>query len=436
MLAALAALVLEGGVARADLADDAGRLAAHWSRAGAKVTRLEPMFLERGRARTFAPLAPGSGPLAPTPEAPGCLTVALIAVRTAELSVIPTENAAAMEALTRLRLPPIGGREVDGKTHSAGGVAVVSRCGASRVELGRLTAEIGSARGAVEIVVARSDAPLADLRDALPERSPGPVAPRGDAGGPLEPGPLAERLARAEGRARAEGAEGVSRVSLKASPRGVGGFELDLPEGCHRLEVMADIPTAVPHRGTDVDAEVHERATGRLLARDRADVPDARLDFCLGEPTPVGLAFSGAAGPVTVTLSKARWPLPAKAPARWGAKARAGLAGALRRRHAPVPEGDLFAESMGAAGLTSIPVEVEPGRCYLVGVALLRGEARTLRLSVPLGDRVLHDDGGERDGAVVGFCVEAQTSISVEVDARGNGPGWALGVWSAGAAAP
>ena len=50
-------------------------------------------------------------------------------------------------------------------------------------------------------------------------------------------------------------------------------------------------PRVVPRRATDLDAEAHVQEGSRLLARDRADVPDARLDFCLGEQTVVDIGF-------------------------------------------------------------------------------------------------------------------------------------------------
>src|SRR5438067_1898765 len=87
------------------------------------------------------------------------------------------------------------------------------------------TPTAGSTRAAVEGLVARAALPLGEIRDVLPERAAGPIAPRGDPGGAIEPGPLPERLARAEKRAKSEGAAHIVRASLRASIGGAGEFD-------------------------------------------------------------------------------------------------------------------------------------------------------------------------------------------------------------------
>ena len=326
--------------ARADLADDAARLAASWTARGAAVDRLDPVFLERGRARVIELDRPGS---AAKVEGSGCVTVAVVAVRTAELFVDEGDAGAGRKLSDPGVLPllPSPRRpEEDRRTRSAGGAAVISRCGASSLELKRITVEVTSPRAAVEILVARSAASLGEIREALPERAAGLLAARGDPGGPIEPGPIEGRVARAERRARAEGASRVVKTVTRASSAGVGRIQLKLGEGCHRLDVMAEVPSVVPRRATDLDAEAHVQEGARLLARDRADVHDARLDFCLGEQTVVDVAFAGASGAAPVTVSDALWTTPSTVPARFGPRARAGFAGALIKRHAPAPVED------------------------------------------------------------------------------------------------
>jgi hypothetical protein len=427
-LAALAILAVSAP-ARADLADDAERVAREWTQRGARVERLAPIFLEHGRVRALRfPL--------PALSDPACLTVAFVAVRTAEISVASADRPARGGEPGILPVP-LARREGDRRQPSAGGAIALTRCGALRVELARLAIEVATARAAVEILVARSEMPPAELREILPERAAGPSAPRGDTGGPLEPGPIGERLARAALRGRGEGAIEVERSSVRAQASGAGQAVLRAAEGCHRVEVMAETPSTFPHRGTDVDAEVREPG-GRLLARDRADVPDARLDFCVGETQPVSITFVGAAGALPVHLAHARWPLPAHVPASFGARARAGFAGALFRRHAPAPAGPPIFSSIGVQGPTSIPIEIQPGRCYLAAAALTRGEARTLRLSVTVGDRVARDDVQQEraEGAALAFCSESETTARLDVDVRGSAPWWALALWPMGSVSP
>jgi hypothetical protein len=439
--AGLAALAVLAGsaVAHADLTDDAARVARVWTQSGARVERLAPIFLDHGRVHTLAlPAAGEPVTMAATASKPlGCLTLALLAVRTAELLVGPAVGAGHEGAADR-PLGPLFTHVPEGspRQHSAGGAAALVRCGEARAEMGRVAVELLSVRGAVELLLVRSESPLAEVSEILLERAAGPLAPHGDTGGPLEPGPLGERLARAERRARSEGAAQVVRTTMRAGAGGVGQVELPLADGCHRLDLMAEVPAVFPHRATDVDAEAHD-AAGRLLARDRADVPDARLDFCLGEAGAVTVPFMGAAGTVAVILSDARWPLPAHVPAHFGVRARGGFGSALFRRHAPAPPGEPIFETLGVQGPTAVSLAIEPDRCYLAAMALVRGEARSMRLSALVGDRVARDDTAERpEGVALSFCAQGETVARFDADVRGNAPWWALVVWPLGGASP
>ena len=81
--AALAGLAIlaAAGAARADLPDDADRIERMWTLRGAHVTRLPPVFVEHGRARTIVVPPPPEG------QAPDCVAAALVAVRTADFLV-------------------------------------------------------------------------------------------------------------------------------------------------------------------------------------------------------------------------------------------------------------------------------------------------------------------------------------------------------------
>ncbi len=431
LLAASPALLVVA-TARADLQADAERLAAAWRGRGAQVERLAPVFLERGRGRSIA-VVPG-GASASEGEA-GCVTVALLGMRTIELTA---SVEAGLPAAAPLPLPRALARpaEDEARLRSAGGALLLSRCGGDRAALQRVNVELGSPRGSVEIVVARSSIPLGEIREVLPERASGPIAPRGDPGRAITPGPLLERLSRGERRAKSDGALRSTRALMRASGVGAGQFDLALSEGCHRLELMAEAPGAIPTRITDIDAEVHVQEGGRLLARDRADVPDARLDFCLGEATVVEVPFIGAAGPAGVALLRSEWPLPVNLPLRWGTRARAGFATALRLRHAPDPVAPPLLETIGVGGVTLVPMEVEPGRCYLASVALIRGESKGIRFSARVGDRSSHDALERPEGAAIAFCAGTERAALFEIDLRGGPPWWVLAVWPQGTASP
>lgn len=405
----------------ADLSEDAERLARAWSDR-ARVERLPPLFLEHGRARTLSVARWREGD-------PSCVTVALLGVRTADFFV--SRELAEDPDPARPDEP-----RADRRLRSAGGSLVLSACGADRAKLGRLELEMGSPRGTLEILIARSDAPPRDLREILPERAPGPLAPRGDPGGPLGARPLAERLLRASQRARSEGAIVEARVEGRALPKGVGRFDLELVPGCHRLEILADASRA-PGGAVDIDADVRD-AAGRVLARDRAELPDARLDLCVGEITPVHVLFAGASGPLPVTLAHARWAMPARVPVRWGPRARAAFAATLHKRRAPDPALAPIFEALGVGGsATSIPLEIEPGRCYLAALAMVRGEARSIRLAATLGDRVARDDAVDRpESASASFCAGEEIHARFDVEVRASSAFWVLALWPMGAVAP
>lgn len=436
-MAAAIAPIGAGSHAHADLPEDSDRLVRLWTQRGARVERLPPFFLDHGQHQIVVPAIP----LAPRNTTDTCLTLAFLGVRTAEFLVGPDIQPKDLGDLFRpLPLLSQASLEKDHRTHSAGGVASLTRCNEGKDALARVALEMISAHAAVEGFLAMSDHPLGDLHDILPERGPGPVAPHGDTGGPIEPGPLGLRLVRAEGRARADGASQVTRVSLRADDAGAGEFTVQLADGCHRLEVMAEVPATIPrgpHAPTDVDAEARD-ATGRVLARDRGDIPDAHLAFCLGEPGTVTVPFIGASGPAAVTLLDARWAMPPHLPRHFGARASGGFAAAMARRHAPTPTEDPIFESLGIQGSTTFRVEVQAGRCYFAAMALTRGESRAMRLSATLGEQIRHHDAGSGLAESVGFafCAEATALATFEADVRGNSPWWALSIWPMGSGMP
>lgn len=473
------AAALHPGTVRADLRADAERVLEVWSKHAAasrpnekgekaRAERLSPVFAEHGKpvvielpAWMRAPREePASQTDTDTPpkdtteeskEAPNpsnCATVVVLGPRTADFWADVDDTGTGEGIFLRrmertgtlpvpwmqgFRHPPAapGADDAEGALmKSSGGVLSFVRCGKAREQASHLMVELVASRAALETIVVAGVKEPPPVQQILPERTAGPVALRIPPGRPVEPGPLLERLLRAEKRARADGATQVARLSSRASLMGAGEFLLRLPEGCHRLDVMAEVPSFVPRRATDIDAEAHYAEGGASLARDRADTPDARLDFCVGEASMVEVPFVGAAGPVTVMISAAHWPIPDAIPSYWGSRARAALSFALRRRNAPVPVEEALVETLGVQGETLIPVAVEPGRCYLAGAGLVRGESRGLRMSVELSGRVEKDEARERmEGVAVAFCAESESSVPIRMSVRGNAPWWILSVW-------
>jgi hypothetical protein len=432
--------------ARADLGDDAERIVKMWSGPGRRVERLSAVFVDHGRVKLISIDAAWE----PASDA-ACVTVALLATRWADFSVSPWSATATFGGgATGLPSfhPPVDGESR--QVQSSAGVAVVSRCGPDRRDLAHLAVELRSARAVLEVVVVRSTGGVEPPEVIFPERASGPFAPRGNPGLPASPGTLSDRNARARSRAREEGADRVASVSMTASQNGTGQFSLALSEGCHRLEVMAEAASLPAGSGarsrpagtgvlrpTDIDAEAREANTGRVVGRDRSDAADGRLSFCLGTRATVEVRYVGAPGAVTVTLQDAVWPIPLKVPSQWGAPARGGFAAALRSRRAPEPLTDPIFQTLGVHGQTAIPFGIEPGKCYLAVVALIRGEAQRVRLAAALGGRFQRDEAVERpESAGVAFCSEDESDVLLDVDVRGSSAWWVLVIWPMGGSAP
>ena len=352
----------------ADVAEDAERLALAWAQRGAQTSRLSPIFAEHGQSKVIEIFPKGIDE-----SKPGCITVALLGAPTIDFAAAPLLEGVPLDVPLLPDGHPLVAAGAEG-TRSVIGVATLKRCDEARWQLARIAVTMRAPRAAIDIVVARSPVALGEPREVLPERVAGVIAPRGNPGRPIEPGSLVDRVTRAEERARAEGAQAFTRTPVVATPEGAGEARLRLTEGCHRISIMATVPNTFPHRATDVDAEARDDS-GRVLARDRSETADSRLDFCVGETARVSVVYAGASGAVPVMVTDAAWPMPAAVPNHWGSRVRAGFALALRRRHAPAPPSPPTFESLGSSGPTMVPVPLEPGRCYLAAVSVLRGDS-------------------------------------------------------------
>jgi hypothetical protein len=409
---ALTSLFARG--AAADLGADAEELARRWAATGQKTLRLAPIFLEHGRPRAVR-----------VPEAAldnkgaGCTTIAFLTGRSTDFVV---------------RIDPLASPKHHGAgghlERSIAGAVLLSQCGAARDAFLRLAIELRVARSAVETVVAVGDGPAMPIAEALPQRASGPIAPLADPGprSPLEP--LAARARHAEQRVKNTGPSSTHTQVFSAEPDGTGREVVRLEEGCHRIELFAELLGKSP---IDLDAELREGASERLMARDRSDASDVRLDFCAGSTTAADLLFAGAPGPVPVLLMDSLYALPKGVPTMWGARARGGLAGALWRRKMPPVDVDPIEQRLGVAGLTSMAISIEPGNCYTMAIAAIRGDPRSLTLSARVDTRVTFDSSaGVLDGSALAFCSSGSEKAYVEVEVRGSAVAWVFVVWQLG----
>lgn len=393
--------------ARADLEQDADRIAEQWRGEGLEVERLPTMFLEQGRLRLLQ--------LTPEKAREGCTSVAIIGSRGSDF----------------VRSSDVTSARGRGGERALAGLLSFVRCGERKEELRSTAIEMRSQRGAVEVVVARGNQAASSPTDTLVERSVTLPTPPADPGRAPGHETLSARVARATARAKADGAVETTREVVTATNEGGGRMLVGFREGCHRLEVVSALGAA--HRVVDVDAELRETSTDRLLGRDRSDTPDARLELCAGEATSAVLLFGGAPMGGEVVVLSSRWDLPPGLPTTWGPRARGAAARAmLARRIAPLARGPVH-EAIGVSGTTPDPVEIEPRSCYLATVAAARGEARGMALTARVGSTTIHDDGGfATDASLVTFCSGRETRAHLSIDARGNGVAWLLGLWRVG----
>lgn len=412
----LLAIAAAGRSARADLAEDVATLEKAWNEAYT-VSRLTPRLLERGDLNPV--LLTRS---ATDPSAGGCTTVVVLGPPSANfiLRFLPTSQ---------------GPRWPNGEWPEASiaGAAQLVRCGARKQMLSRLVVEMRSPRAVLETLVVEGAVPASSLRGVLPHRDPGPMAPLQSSGPRPELPPLRDRARQVERRAQREGAAALDRDLLRADGDGTGVTLLRLAAGCHRLDLLATGSSADPRVGVDVDLELSWVVGGEVAAVDRAESPDATAMVCTGGKQIARLRFAGAPPRSTVLLVHARWDLPPGLPERWGPTPRAKIAEAMRSHHGRAPGSSPIHESMGVSGVTVLPLEVEPGACYLTALAPIRGRSTGLAVAATVGVQAFANRGdAEGGGTVLAFCAGSNERALVEVEARGVGLVWVSAVWQTG----
>ena len=163
-----------------------------------------------------------------------------------------------------------------------------------------------------------------------------------------------------------------------------------------------------------------------LLARDRGDAPDARLESCFGVRTPVSLKFVGAAPREPVIVSHAAWPAVAALPREWSAVTRARASAVLHFHHISQVDPPALVV-VGGGGATPVPVALEPGACYAALVVVSQGASRGLRLFARLGASQWSEERPADEGAaLVSFCAAHHGSAQLDVEARGSSLAWTL----------
>ena len=415
----ISALVFAGATwllprrALADVREAATRVEEEWRRAGAVVSRGQPRFLSEDETVAVT--------LAPAKES--CTTLALVGAR-------------GMSFHAKVIDPP---EDEERAEHAASiaGVLEIVRCdkdGESEGEIRRISVTSDAGRGAIETVVARSGGKLPPLEAVLPERTGGPLPP------PLEPGglpplpPPEKRAEVAELRAERDGGRtSGKREAWVAGADGSGEGHVMLEAGCHRLELFAVDPrTSRSSRRfrLDLDAELRGEESETVLARDRTDAPDARLELCVGVATSGNVVFAGSPPNAPIVVSHSSWAIPERLPLTWGREVRARMAAAMLARHLSAPTSEAVFLAEGPSGMTPIPLTLEPGACYFAVVGIDHGHGRGIGLRAMVLARMTADDRSNSDeGALVSFCARDSDHARLEVDARGVGVAWALALF-------
>ncbi len=376
-----------------------------WSAFG-RVHQLSPRFLERGDQ---LPLLLPAELL--DPETPGCVTVALLT---------PTSLNFLLEAAPAD--PQTAPRSAE---ESLAGALEVARCGADKAALSSLSVSMRSPQGLLETLVVATPEAAPSLTTVLPHRDPGPIAPLAGSGPRPAMAPLSARARATEQRAAREGALEFSSEDVQASGNGTGSELFAFGEGCHVLELLADEETSPGLRGADVDLEVSTADGEDVLAVDQGESSDARVVFCLGEARALRVRFQGGAPMSRLLLVRTRFDLSAELPASWDPDMRARFSAVIRATHQDLRSAKLVDAALGVQGVTTMPLRLEPGSCYLSLVVPLRGDSPMLAVQAETGPRSAQNRSlAGTPGTGVGFCTEHDPRAVLEVEARGFGVVW------------
>ncbi|HEX4516657.1 MAG TPA: hypothetical protein VH054_24080, partial [Polyangiaceae bacterium] len=217
-LAPIAFVVASFGVARpahAELHELAQRVADSYKTAGARVVLLPARFLYDDETLVLR---------APPPEGARCTTMAIVGARGLSFHVGDGDD----ETDRR--------HDDEGHVYSVAGALEIDSCD---MHAGPVRVRSDAGRGAIEVVVAFSQAPLPGLRVVLPERVGGAMPAMVDPG-PLPSMPTPEKRAEiSEAEARRDGASILPRAMATATADGGGVVHVRLERGCHRIELFS-----------------------------------------------------------------------------------------------------------------------------------------------------------------------------------------------------
>ena len=266
------AVIAGAAPARADSREVADRVVEQWRDAGGHVTALPPRFLFDDETVVI-----------PVPASDECER--RLHARRAHRRARAQLSRPALRRDDDPLAPEVGGRAT-----SVAGVVELRRCGAGRaIRYVVVTSDAG--RGALEVVVAHAPSALPALTAVIPERTGGALPPVPEAGAlPVLPPP--EKRAERRGGAREARRRDASMRERRCTRATTAAERSSSPS---RPDVIASscsraILAPIGRDGASVSTSTPSSATppsDRVLARDRTEAPDARLEACVGRATHV-----------------------------------------------------------------------------------------------------------------------------------------------------
>lgn len=396
--------------ARGSLPRDIDQLASRFRALGATVEVLRPHVVTSGSPVWLAvPVKFLEGP-------PGECTTLVVLGSVSTVFALRTVAEPSTLEVSREQIP------------SVAGAAALRRCGEGRGMLLHVLVDVRSTRAVLETIAVSSRVPVPAVQEVLPHRNPGTLPGATPPGPAPPPATLVARSTAAETRLGQSPGATVRRQVVPSESDGAGQIPLDLQPGCHRFVVMG-MPGPSGEEPGDIDAQLAS-AAGEVLDADRTESPDAALVTCVGEARRLLLQFAGARPSVPVLVLQGETPLPSQVPEAFGVEARARFARALLERSIPAPREPPRFVSLGVAGTTSMPVELETGQCYLAALIPIQGDSRLLSLSATVGavkSSAHSDDPAE--AATLAFCAGAADRGHLGAEVHGTSLAWGAALW-------
>jgi hypothetical protein len=232
--------------------------------------------------------------------------------------------------------------------------------------------------------------------------------------------------------ARAQGAALVESQLLRSGNAPMPLISLRLGAGCHRISAMS-LATSSAAGGRDLDLFVRGELGSELTRQDQSENSDAEIELCVASPRQVDVGVLGLPPADPAVLEHALFPLPEGLPEGWGDEIQARFAEAFfRRRFRGSSRGPIH-ESLGVAGRTLVPLELELQTCYVAAAAVLQGSPKALLLEATPEDGAGSVDSTSTEPALaLGFCTSHVGSVRVRVEAAGPSLAWLLALWRIG----